>query len=84
MKQWRIVFFIAAIVYIFCATFYNIFGSGKRQAWDNPLNDDPTKVPMQNIAHPVNTTTTLQIQTQNGHPQTQPQANGNGVYETRQ
>ncbi|KAH8395974.1 hypothetical protein KR222_000604 [Zaprionus bogoriensis] len=29
--HWRIVFLIAAIVYIFTATFYNIFGSGKRQ-----------------------------------------------------
>lgn len=38
--QWQIVFFIAAGVYIFCATFYNIFGSGVRQPWDNPMNDD--------------------------------------------
>ncbi|CAO1427625.1 unnamed protein product [Diamesa hyperborea] len=38
--QWQIVFFIAAFVYIFCATFYNIFASGKRQEWDNPANDD--------------------------------------------
>lgn len=37
--QWRIVFFIAAGVYIFCATFYNIFSSGQRQPWDNPEND---------------------------------------------
>lgn len=37
--QWRIVFFIASGVYIFCATFFNIFSSGERQAWDNPLND---------------------------------------------
>lgn len=37
--QWRIVFFIASGVYIFCATFYNIFGSGKRQPWDNPNMD---------------------------------------------
>lgn len=41
MAQWQIVFFIAAGVYIFCATFYNIFGSGVRQPWDNPLNDAP-------------------------------------------
>ncbi|XP_067626518.1 putative inorganic phosphate cotransporter isoform X2 [Eurosta solidaginis] len=39
MGQWQIVFFIAAFVYIFCATFYNIFGSGERQWWDNPSND---------------------------------------------
>lgn len=45
MAQWQIVFFIAAGVYIFCATFYNIFASGERQPWDNPLNDevDPTQ-----------------------------------------
>ncbi|KAJ6645996.1 putative inorganic phosphate cotransporter, partial [Pseudolycoriella hygida] len=41
MSQWQIVFFIAAGVYVFCATFYNIFGSGERQPWDNPLNDEP-------------------------------------------
>lgn len=39
MHQWKIVFFIAAGVYIFCATFFNIFASGERQAWDNPAND---------------------------------------------
>lgn len=33
-------FFIAAGVYIFCATFYNLFASGERQVWDNPENDD--------------------------------------------
>ncbi|XP_045536709.1 putative inorganic phosphate cotransporter isoform X2 [Papilio machaon] len=38
--QWRIVFYIAGGVYIFCATFYNIFGSGRRQEWDNPAEDD--------------------------------------------
>lgn len=35
IASWQVVFFIAAFVYIFCATFYNIFGSGKRQPWDN-------------------------------------------------
>lgn len=39
MANWQIVFFIAAGVYIFCATFYNVFGSGVRQEWDNPLLD---------------------------------------------
>ena len=39
IAQWQIVFFIAAFVYIFCATFYNIFATGKRQPWDNPNND---------------------------------------------
>lgn len=27
-------FFIAAGVYIFCGSFYNIFGNAERQAWD--------------------------------------------------
>jgi len=40
--QWRIVFMIAAVVYIVCATFYNVFGSGERQKWDNPALDDQT------------------------------------------
>lgn len=30
---------ISAAVYIVCATFYVIFGSGERQAWDNPEKD---------------------------------------------
>lgn len=30
---------IAAGIYIICATFYNVFGSGKRQKWDNPALD---------------------------------------------
>ncbi|XP_024871213.1 putative inorganic phosphate cotransporter isoform X1 [Temnothorax curvispinosus] len=38
--KWRIVFMICAGIYIFCATFYAIFGSGQRQAWDNPDKDD--------------------------------------------
>ncbi|XP_033220002.1 putative inorganic phosphate cotransporter isoform X2 [Belonocnema kinseyi] len=37
--KWRIVFMISAAVYIVCATFYVIFGSGERQAWDNPEKD---------------------------------------------
>lgn len=49
MAQWRIVFCIAAAVYAFCATFYNIFGSGVRQPWDNPLLDDvDASAPIQN------------------------------------
>ncbi|RZF32931.1 hypothetical protein LSTR_LSTR014108 [Laodelphax striatellus] len=36
---WRKVFFISAAVYIVCSTVYQIFGSGVRQAWDNPDND---------------------------------------------
>lgn len=40
MGQWQIVFFIAAFVYIICGTFYNIFGSGERQFWDNPADDE--------------------------------------------
>ncbi|KOB78506.1 Inorganic phosphate co-transporter [Operophtera brumata] len=38
--QWRKVFYIAGGIYIFCATFYNLFGSGRRQEWDNPANDE--------------------------------------------
>lgn len=33
-------FYIAGGVYIFCATFYNIFASGRRQDWDNPAEDE--------------------------------------------
>ncbi|KRF97475.1 uncharacterized protein Dwil_GK10727, isoform B [Drosophila willistoni] len=40
MGQWQIVFFIAAFVYIICGTFYNLFGSGERQFWDQPENDE--------------------------------------------
>lgn len=36
---WREVFFISAGVYIICSTFYQIFGSGVRQPWDNPQKD---------------------------------------------
>jgi hypothetical protein len=28
------------VVYVVCATFYLIFGSGERQPWDNPANDN--------------------------------------------
>lgn len=55
IAQWQIVFFIAAGVYVFCATFYNIFGSGERQPWDNPMLDD--KDP----------TTTIPIHVNGGH-----------------
>lgn len=40
IAQWRIVFLIAAVVYIVCATFYNIFATGERQKWDNPELDN--------------------------------------------
>lgn len=30
---------IASAVYVFCAIFYVMFGSGVRQAFDNPAND---------------------------------------------
>ncbi|XP_011343507.1 putative inorganic phosphate cotransporter isoform X2 [Ooceraea biroi] len=38
--KWRIVFMICAGIYIACATFYNVFGSGERQPWDNVEKDD--------------------------------------------
>lgn len=41
--KWRIVFYIAAIIYSLCCLFYLIFGSGKRQKWDNPEEDDNLK-----------------------------------------
>jgi len=41
--KWRVVFMICAGIYIFCATFYAIFGSGQRQAWDNPDKDEDKK-----------------------------------------
>lgn len=40
MAAWKKVFFIAAGVYLFTATFYNVFASGQRQVWDNPLDDE--------------------------------------------
>lgn len=50
MAAWQKVFFIAAGVYIFCATFYNVFGSGKRQPWDNPATDDhPAPIPITTV-----------------------------------
>ncbi|PSN56168.1 putative inorganic phosphate cotransporter [Blattella germanica] len=36
---WRVVFFIASGVYLFCGTFYAVFSTGVRQQWDNPDND---------------------------------------------
>jgi MFS transporter, ACS family, solute carrier family 17 (sodium-dependent inorganic phosphate cotransporter), member 5 len=42
IAQWRIVFLIAAGVYIVCAAFYNMFASAERQKWDNPALDDQT------------------------------------------
>lgn len=48
IAQWQIVFFIAAFIYIGCATFYNFFASGERQPWDNPDNDDIVQSPSAN------------------------------------
>lgn len=87
MGQWQIVFFIAAIIYIACATFYNVFGSGDRQPWDNPMNDEPT------AAVPIHTVNGVQNSQSNGHQMTttttphsqqQTQLNGNGVLDTKQ
>ena len=38
--KWRIVFLLAAGVYIVCSTFYILFGSGERQSWDNPEKEE--------------------------------------------
>lgn len=40
IAQWQKVFFIAAAIYIAAGTFYNLCGSGQRQPWDNPDNDE--------------------------------------------
>jgi len=37
---WRNVFFITAGVYVFGTIFDTIFGSGKRQPWANPAEDE--------------------------------------------
>lgn len=91
MAQWRKVFFIAAAVYIACGTFYSLFSSGDRQAWDNPLNDAPTT---DGTTHQLNGTNNVQTTTANTavYPQTmlhqpingQTQLNGSGVRETIQ
>jgi hypothetical protein len=39
IPHFQIVFLIATAVYTICATFYNIFGQGTRQPWDDPSND---------------------------------------------
>ncbi|XP_008205224.1 putative inorganic phosphate cotransporter isoform X2 [Nasonia vitripennis] len=41
--KWRIVFVLSAAIYVLCATFYIIFGSGQRQSWDNPDRDSELK-----------------------------------------
>lgn len=46
---WREVFFLSAAVYIACSTFYQIFGSGVRQPWDNPQKDKVTNKQNPNI-----------------------------------
>lgn len=33
---WRTVFLISAIIYIACATFYNVFGSATELPWNDP------------------------------------------------
>lgn len=40
IPNWRCVFWIASGVYIFCATFYNLFSSGERQKWDKKKTDE--------------------------------------------
>ncbi|CAG9824281.1 unnamed protein product [Phaedon cochleariae] len=43
IAKWRTVFVTAACVYAGCCTFYVIFGSGKRQVWDQPPEEPDTK-----------------------------------------
>ncbi|XP_031637844.1 putative inorganic phosphate cotransporter isoform X2 [Contarinia nasturtii] len=88
MANWQIVFFIAAAVYIFCATFYNLFGSGERQPWDNPLNDAPVAaIPIRQINGGTNNGVQSNGVQYNGTTPAsngQTQLNGNGVRETTQ
>lgn len=83
MGQWQIVFFIAAGVYIFCATFYNMFGSGQRQPWDNPLNDAPVAaIPIRQINGGTNNGVHQNGTATESNGQTQ--LNGIGIRETTQ
>lgn len=88
MARWRIVFFIAAIVYIACATFYNLFGSGVRQEWDNPSKDAPdAAIPIRQINGTTNGNGNGNgVQHHATAPSTngQTQLNGNGVHESTQ
>lgn len=52
MKAWGNVFLIAGGVYIGVATIYNFFGSGVRQPWDNPDNDEVDEKPIEGIENP--------------------------------
>ncbi|KAG7198816.1 hypothetical protein KM043_001788 [Ampulex compressa] len=38
--KWRIVFVLSAVIYVVSALFYIVFGSGQREAWDNPDKDE--------------------------------------------
>lgn len=84
MGQWQIVFFISAGVYIFCGTFYNAFGSGERQPWDNPMLDKPEPSSQQNGNYPLNVTVQAQTTDTITTTTTTPHANGNGVHESKQ
>lgn len=91
MAQWQIVFFIAAIVYIACATFYNLFGSGERQPWDNPINDEPAPgaIPICQINGTNNVNNGVQANGVQHYGTTtstngQTQVNGNGAGESIQ
>ncbi|KAM7341817.1 putative inorganic phosphate cotransporter protein picot isoform 1-T1 [Cochliomyia hominivorax] len=61
IAQWQKVFFIAAGIYIAAGTFYNLFASGQRQAWDNPDNDekDSNTLEAQHQTSPTTTVTGL-------------------------
>lgn len=87
MARWQVVFFIAAGVYIACATFYICFGSGDRQEWDNPSKDDPSAgIPIRQINGTNNGVQTNGVHTTQTTTSTngQTQINGNGVHETTQ
>ncbi|KAK6625572.1 hypothetical protein RUM43_005871 [Polyplax serrata] len=46
--QWRLVFFIAAGIYVACGLFYVFFSSGERQSWDDPSKDRSNDAPENN------------------------------------
>lgn len=55
IAKWRTVFITAGCVYAGCCSFYVLFGSGNRQSWDQPPEDDE---PKKDRDHPEIMTTT--------------------------
>ncbi|XP_065162158.1 putative inorganic phosphate cotransporter isoform X2 [Atheta coriaria] len=53
-EKWQIVFVTAGGVYAVCCTIYLIFGSGERQPWDNPGDDEDTSSSRSTSCRPQN------------------------------